>query len=57
MDEVKIIILQKMGNKTSAKAGASPCAKAPRGRYPLFLRKQLGKISGEDQESCRSIAS
>ena len=57
MDEVKIISLQKRGNKISAKAGASFYAKAPRSKYSLFLTEQLGKISGEDQENFCSIVS
>lgn len=57
MDEMKIISLQKRGNKTSAKASANFNAKAPRKKYSLFLMEQLSKISGEDQENCCSIVS
>ena len=55
MDEVEIISLHKRCNKTGVKAGAKAVAKAPRSRYHLFLREQLGKMKGEDQKNYRSI--
>ena len=71
MDEVKIINLHKTCNKAGAKVetkrgakakagsktGAKAASKAPRSGYHLFLREQLGKMTGEDRKNYRSIMS
>ena len=59
MDEVEIIRLHKMWNKTGAKAaaktGTKAFGKAPRSEYHIFLREQLGKMTEEDRKNYRSI--
>ena len=65
MDEVEIISLHKRCNKKSAKvaakagtkAVAKAVAKAARSGYHLFLREQLGKMTGEDRKNYCSIVS
>ena len=65
MDEVEIIRLHKRCNKTGAKVAskadakiyAKAAAKSPRSRYYLFLKEQLGRMTGEDQKNYRSIVS
>ena len=57
MDEVEIISLHKRCNKTGAKAGVKTGAKAPRSGDLLFLRKQIGKMTGEDRKNYHSIVS
>ena len=61
MDEVEIINLHKMCNKTETKRGAKAKAKAgpkaPRSAYHLFLREQLEKMTGEDWKNYCSIVS
>ena len=63
MDEVEIICLHKRCNNTGAKTGlqagakavAKTVAKTPRSGYPLFLREQLRKMTGENRKNYRSI--
>ena len=65
MEEVEIISLHKRCNKAGVKAFAKAdkksnekeVAKAPRSGYHLFLRKHLGKMTGEDWKNYRSIVS
>ena len=65
MEELEIISLHKRCNKTGAKTGAKAgakavaktVAKAPRSGYHLFLREQLGKMTGEDRKNYCSIVS
>ena len=61
MDEVRLSTYAKgairPGAKAVAKAGLKAAAKVPRSRYHLFLREQLGKMTGEDRKNYCSIAS
>ena len=71
MDKVEIINPHKRCNKTDARAetkrgekakassktGAKTASKTPRNGYPLFLREQLEKMTGEGRRNYCSIVS
>ena len=59
MDEMEIINLDKRCKKAkvAAKTGTKTALKAPRSGYHLFLREQLGKMTGEDRKNYCSIVS
>ena len=54
-----IIRLHKRYNKTktATKTGAKAAPKVPKRGYHLFLREQLDKMTGEDQQNYHSIVS
>ena len=55
--EMEIINLHKRCNKTDTKAVSKTAPRAAKSGYHLFLREQLGEMTGEDRKNYRSIVS
>ena len=57
VEEMDIIRLHKRCNKTktTTKTGAKAAPKVPKRGYHLFLREQLDKMTGQDQQNCITV--